>query len=188
VRSKPQRNSYHRFTVDRHLVEAAAAAAGLTRRVPDRTCCCSARCCTTSARGCRATTRSRHGRGRRAGPRLGLPPEDVDVLVRLVEHHLLLPDVATRRDLHDPATARAVADAVGSAEVLELLHALTEADSAATGPAAWSSWKAGLVQDLVRRTGALLAGARSRARPRSPTGRPRSSRPAPTRCRRAATR
>jgi [protein-PII] uridylyltransferase len=77
----------------------------------------------------------------------------------MVEHHLLLPDVATRRDLSDPATARAVADAVGSAEVLELLHALTEADSAATGPAAWSSWKAGLIADLVRRTAALLAGA-----------------------------
>jgi [protein-PII] uridylyltransferase len=92
-------------------------------------------------------------------PRLGLPPADVEVLVALVEHHLLLPDVATRRDLSDPATARAVADAVGSAEVLELLHALTEADSAATGPAAWSSWKAGLVAELVRRTEGLLAGA-----------------------------
>ena len=72
-------------------------------------------------------------------PRLGLPPADVDVLVAMVQHHLLLPDVATRRDLEDPATARGVADAVGSLEVLELLHALTEADSAATGPAAWSS-------------------------------------------------
>ena len=92
-------------------------------------------------------------------PRLGLPPEDADVLVAMVEHHLLLPDVATRRDLADPATARAVADAVGSGQVLELLHALTEADSAATGPAAWSSWKAGLVDELVRRTSALLAGA-----------------------------
>jgi [protein-PII] uridylyltransferase len=76
----------------------------------------------------------------------------------MVRHHLLLPDVATRRDLADPATAQAVADAVGTAEVLELLHALTEADAAATGPAAWSSWKAGLIDQLVARTAALLAG------------------------------
>jgi [protein-PII] uridylyltransferase len=91
-------------------------------------------------------------------PRLGLPPADVDVLVAMVRHHLLLPDVATRRDLADPATAQAVADAVETAEVLELLHALTEADAAATGPAVWSSWKAGLVDQLVARTSALLAG------------------------------
>jgi [protein-PII] uridylyltransferase len=97
-------------------------------------------------------------------PRLGLPPADVDVLVALVEHHLLLPDVATRRDLADPATARAVADAVGSAEVLALLHALTEADALATGPAAWSPWKARLVGELVDRAGALLAGAPAPAR------------------------
>ena len=92
------------------------------------------------------------------GPRLGLPPADVAVLVQLVEQHLLLPDVATRRDLADPATAQGVADAVGSHDVLDLLHALTEADSLATGPAAWSPWKARLVGELVGRAGALLAG------------------------------
>ncbi len=92
------------------------------------------------------------------GPRLGLAADDVAVLVAMVEHHLLLPDAATRRDLDDPATAQSVADAVGSTQVLELLHALTEADSAATGPAAWSTWKAGLVSTLVRRAGDLLAG------------------------------
>jgi len=160
VRSKPQRNSYHRFTVDRHLVEAAAAAAALTRRVhrPDLLLL--------------GALLHDIGKGRpgdhtvvgmqvvaEMAPRLGLPPQDVAVLVAMVEHHLLLPDVATRRDLSDPATARAVADAVGSADVLELLHALTEADSAATGPAAWSAWKAGLIADLVRRAAALLAGA-----------------------------
>jgi [protein-PII] uridylyltransferase len=159
VRSKPQRNRVHRFTVDRHLVEAAAQAAALTRRVarPDLLLL--------------GALLHDIGKGEpgdhtlvgmrvvaRLAPRLGLPPEDVAVLVSLVEHHLLLPDVATRRDLADPATAQAVAQAVGSVEVLELLHALTEADAAATGPAAWSSWKASLVAELVRRASALLAG------------------------------
>jgi [protein-PII] uridylyltransferase len=94
-------------------------------------------------------------------PRLGLPVEDVAVLVAMVEHHLLLPDVATRRDLSDPATANAVAAAVGSRDVLELLHALTQADSKATGPAAWSAWKGQLVAELVSRAGALLEGRRA---------------------------
>ena len=76
-----------------------------------------------------------------------------------MRHHLLLPETATRRDLDDPATVAGVADAVGDADVLELLHALTDADAAATGPAAWSEWKAGLVDDLVRRVGLRLSGA-----------------------------
>jgi [protein-PII] uridylyltransferase len=80
------------------------------------------------------------------------------VLTALCRHHLLLPDVATRRDLEDPATIRAVAAAVGSREVLELLAALTEADARATGPAAWSDWKAGLVRSLVARVAHVLGG------------------------------
>ena len=161
VRSKPQRNSYHRFTVDRHLVEAAAAAAALTRRVSRPDLLLLGALLHDIGKGLPGDHTEV---GMRVvadlGPRLGLPAADVDVLVAMVEHHLLLPDVATRRDLADPATAQAVADAVGSGEVLELLHALTEADSAATGPAAWSSWKAGLIAELVRRAQALLAGAR----------------------------
>jgi [protein-PII] uridylyltransferase len=75
-----------------------------------------------------------------------------------VQHHLLLPDTATRRDLDDPATAQLVADAVADRSTLELLHALTEADGLATGPAAWGDWKAGLVADLVRRAAAVMVG------------------------------
>jgi [protein-PII] uridylyltransferase len=160
VRSKPQRNSYHRFTVDRHLVEAAAAAAALTRRVARPDLLLLGALLHDIGKGLPG---DHTDVGMRVvaelAPRLGLQPADVDVLVAMVRHHLLLPDVATRRDLDDPATARGVADAVGSSEVLELLHALTEADAAATGPAAWSSWKGQLIAELVRRASALLAGA-----------------------------
>ena len=160
VRSRPQRNSYHRFTVDRHLVEAAAGAAALTRRVGRPDLLLLGALLHDIGKG-RPGDHTEVGMAMVAeiGGRLGLPPADVDVLVRLVEHHLLLPDAATRRDLADPATAQAVASAVGTQEVLELLHALTEADSLATGPAAWSPWKGRLVDELVARSRSLLEGA-----------------------------
>ena len=69
----------------------------------------------------------------------------------MVRHHLPLPDIATRRDITDAATTAAVAEAVGTPLVLELLAALTEADSLATGPSAWGNWKAELVAELVDR-------------------------------------
>jgi [protein-PII] uridylyltransferase len=81
------------------------------------------------------------------------------VLVLLCRHHLLLPDVATRRDIDDPATIDLVVGELGgSREALELLAALTEADSLATGPAAWSEWKADLVRALVARTDHVMGG------------------------------
>ena len=80
------------------------------------------------------------------------------MLVSLVEHHLLLPEAATRRDLDDPMTIALVAEAVETRRTLDLLHALTESDALATGPAAWSDWKAALIDDLVARTRASLAG------------------------------
>jgi [protein-PII] uridylyltransferase len=159
VRSRPQRNSYHRFTVDRHLVEAAVAASSRTRRVARPDLLLLGALLHDIGKGLPGDhTEVGMQVVAELGPRLGLPPADVDVLVAMVQHHLLLPDVATRRDLADPATAAAVAEAVGSAEVLELLHALTESDAAATGPAVWSPWKASLVDELVRRASALLAG------------------------------
>ena len=95
---------------------------------------------------------------RTIGSRMGFSGADTDLLVAMVEHHLLLPDVATRRDLDDDGTIRSVADALGSIRLLELLGALTEADSIATGPSAWSSWKGDLVHELVDRTRYVLSG------------------------------
>jgi [protein-PII] uridylyltransferase len=77
----------------------------------------------------------------------------------LVFHHLLLAKVATRQDLNDPQTIAGVCDALNSDPVLlDVLHALTEADSLATGPGVWSDWKASLVGDLVRRSRMAMNG------------------------------
>jgi len=159
-RCRPQRNVYHRFTVDRHLLEAAAEAAKLADRVarPDLLVL--------------GGLFHDIGKGypgdhsvvgvdlvRAIAERMGYPPADVDTLGALVLHHLLLPDVASRRDLHDEATIAFVAEKVGSVGIVELLAALTEADSIATGPSAWSPWKAGLVAELADRTMRYLTGA-----------------------------
>jgi [protein-PII] uridylyltransferase len=48
---------------------------------------------------------------------------------------------------------------------LELLAALTEADSKATGESAWSNWKATLLSELVDRVAEVLQGAQPAPRP-----------------------
>jgi [protein-PII] uridylyltransferase len=160
VRCKPQRNPVHRFTVDRHLVEAAAHAAALTRQVARPDLLLFGALLHDIGKGWPGDhTDAGVAVVSEIAARWGLPTADIDVLVALVRHHLLLPDTATRRDLDDPATPQLVADAVGDRQTLELLHALTEADALATGPAAWGEWKAGLIANLVRRAGAVLVGA-----------------------------
>jgi [protein-PII] uridylyltransferase len=160
VRCKPQRNAVHRFTVDRHLVEAAAEAASLTRRVSRPDLLLLGALLHDIGKGYPGDhTQAGVEIIPVIGQRLGLDPHDIGILTALVHHHLLLPDTATRRDLDDPATVALVAEAVRDRTTLELLHALTEADALATGPAAWGEWKAGLVQELVSRTAAVLAGA-----------------------------
>jgi [protein-PII] uridylyltransferase len=67
----------------------------------------------------------------------------------MVAHHLLLPDVATRRDLSDEDLVLDVAAAVGSSERLAALYLLAKADAEATGPAAWTPWRRTLIRELV---------------------------------------
>ncbi|MBW5482009.1 [protein-PII] uridylyltransferase [Streptomyces bambusae] len=160
VRCRPQRNPVHTWTVDRHLVETAVRAAALTRRVGRPDLLLMAALLHDIGKGWPGDHSVAGGTiARDVAVRLGFEPSDVAVLATLVRHHLLLIDTATRRDLEDPATVRAVAEAVGSPVTLELLHALTEADARATGPAAWSAWRGKLVADLVSRVAAVLGGA-----------------------------
>lgn len=152
-RSKVQRNQYHRYTVDRHLLEASSLAAGLVDGVdrPDLL----------------VVGALLHDIGKgypgdhtdvgielidAIAANMGFGPDDVDTLKRLCEHHLLLPDVATRRDIHDTGTIASVAAQVRTTSFLHLLAALTEADSIATGPSAWTRNKVQLIRDLTRST------------------------------------
>ncbi len=160
VRCRPQRNAVHRWTVDRHLIETCVRAAELTRRVGRPDLLLTAALLHDIGKGWPGD-HSEAGEviARDMAARLGFGRADTATLALLVRHHLLLVETATRRDLDDPATVESVAKTVRTAEALELLHALTEADALATGPAAWSSWRSALVTDLVRRVAALLAGA-----------------------------
>jgi len=163
VRCRPQRNAYHRFTVDRHLCEAAAGAAAHTADVDRPDLLVLGTLLHDIGKGYVGVRGEDHTVAgevviEEIGSRMGFPPEDVGVLVAMVRHHLLLPDVATRRDLDDPSTVASVAGKVGDRDLLSLLHHLTVADSQATGPAAWSPWKAGLVAELVARVDRFLSG------------------------------
>ncbi|HEX6869904.1 MAG TPA: [protein-PII] uridylyltransferase, partial [Micromonosporaceae bacterium] len=157
VRSAPQHNPVHRFTVDRHLIECVAVAGRYTREVTRPDLLLLGALLHDIGKGLPGD-HSVVGVELASGiaSAMGFPPRDVQVIERLVRWHLLLPDVATRRDLDDPRTIEHVARTVGEEETLDLLHALSRADALATGPAAWSAWKERLVADLVERVRATL--------------------------------
>ncbi len=160
VRYQATRTPIHRHTVDRHLVETAAVAAGLTRRVNRPDLLLLAALFHDLGKG-QPGDHSETGQviAVDLGRRLGLSLADAAKVGLLVRHHLLLPEMATRRDPDDPATIAAVVDAVGGTDTLDLLAALTEADATAAGPLAWSPMRARLVRDLVARARTVLGGA-----------------------------
>jgi [protein-PII] uridylyltransferase len=147
----------HRFTLDRHLVQAAYEASAYAREVDRPDLLLLGAFLHDVGKGLPGD-HSLVGAPIAAGiaARIGLPPADVATIEKLVRLHLLVPDVATRRDLSDPITISTVAEQVGDTATLDLLYALARADSHATGPAAWSDWKGRLMTELVRRVHTAL--------------------------------
>ncbi len=159
VYSLPQRNVLHTFTVDRHLCETAVNAAALADQVSRPDLLVIGALLHDIGKGFPGDhTEVGMEVIQGIGERMGYFEDDTAVLVDLCRHHLLLSDVAVRRDLKDEGTIRSVAAAVDSPDFLQLLAALSEADSIATGPAVWGNWKKRLLAELVHRTDSMLRG------------------------------
>lgn len=92
--------------------------------------------------------------------RFGLDPEAVGDVAFLVRNHLFLADVSGSRDLSDRDALAHWAGKMGSTQRLDMLLLLTWADSLATGPSAWSSWKESLLLELYGKVRALIESGR----------------------------
>jgi [protein-PII] uridylyltransferase len=160
IRDLPPRDVIHIWTVDRHSAEVVSRARIFTTRVARPDLLLLAALVHDLGKG-RGVDHSVLGAEliTQIGTRLGIWPSDIELLAKLVRHHLLLSIVATRQDLNDPQTIATVCETLdGDPVLLDVLHALTEADSLATGPGVWSDWKASLVGDLVRRSRMAMIG------------------------------
>ncbi|MFO0624906.1 MAG: [protein-PII] uridylyltransferase [Polyangiales bacterium] len=174
VTARVQHDVYHVYTVDVHSVAAVDHLHALARgehadALPQAT----ARLADLDRRDllCLATllhdVGKAHGRHHAragalmAGPiarRLGLGDDDADAVAWLVQEHLTLYHVATRRDLGDPDTTARFADLARHPWRLDALYLLTVADLSTTSPTAMTAWKARVLEELYARVAAALRG------------------------------
>jgi len=168
-----QFNMYHSYTVDEHTIqvisnftqiekkeleeELPVASHILREGKPNRKVMMVAMLCHDIGKG-RDEDHSVLGArmSRVIAPRLGLSKKECDDVEWLVRHHLLMSDMAQKRDIADPRTVRDFARAVGSVKRLDLLTLLTVCDIRGVGPNTWNNWKAVLLRALYRQTRLVL--------------------------------
>ena len=167
-----QFNLYHRYTVDEHTIQVVSAAAEIERgelgsdlplatsilkRGVNRRVLYVALLLHDIGKG-RPEDHSILGAriARDVAPRLGLGPEECEDVEWLVRHHLLMSDMAQKRDISDPRTLRGFARAVGTRARLDLLTVLTVCDIRGVGPGVWNNWKAQMLRALHRATADAL--------------------------------
>ncbi|MGR3506994.1 MAG: [protein-PII] uridylyltransferase [Paracoccaceae bacterium] len=167
-----QFNMYHSYTVDEHtiqcirnlseiergkLVEELPVASSILREGVNRKVIYLALLLHDIGKG-RTEDHSVLGAqiARRVAPRLGLNKADSETVEWLVRYHLLMSDMAQKRDLSDPRTLRDFAKAVKTRKRLDLLTVLTVCDIRGVGPQTWNNWKAMLIRQLHRETSRAL--------------------------------
>ncbi len=163
-----QFNMYHSYTVDEHIIqciknlaqiekgeleEDLPVASSILKRGVDRKVLYTALLIHDIAKG-RPEDHSILGAqmARKIAPRLGLNRADTDTVEWLVRYHLLMSDMAQKRDIADPRTVRDFAKAVQTVKRLDLLCVLTVCDIRGVGPNTWNNWKAVLIRALYRQT------------------------------------
>ncbi|WP_417912890.1 [protein-PII] uridylyltransferase [Candidatus Electronema sp. TJ] len=164
VESLAQHDLYHIYTVDRHQLQTVAELAKLRQAEPELWAAVAA-----PPLLCLAALLHDIGKGQHAdhsqlgaelvlgiGQRMGLNSREREKLAFLVRWHLYLPENALRRDLSDHAFVREAARLIGDTDMLAMLYLLSIADSKATGPSAWSDWKADLLAKLFLKVRACL--------------------------------
>ncbi|HEY0420869.1 MAG TPA: [protein-PII] uridylyltransferase [Acetobacteraceae bacterium] len=169
-----QFDTYHVFTVDEHTIEAirvlngmergelaeiAPVASSLVVHLQSRRAVYVAMLLHDIAKG-RGGDHSEIGAeiAQAVGPALGLSAEETEMVSWLVLHHLLLSQVAFKRDIDDPKTILDLVETIQSPERLRLLLILTVADMRAVSAKVWNNWKATLLRDLYARVAEVLAG------------------------------
>jgi [protein-PII] uridylyltransferase len=169
-----QFNMYHHYTVDEHLIRTVGMLTDIERGGAVRELPLSTEIIKTiKNRRALFVAAFLHdiGKGRdedhsivgariarKLCPRLGLSAAETETVAWLVEHHLLMSNIAQSRDLSDQKTIRDFADVVQSPERLKLLLLLTVADIRAVGPGVWNGWKGQLLRTLYHETEPLVAG------------------------------
>ena len=174
VVSMMQFNMYHHYTVDEHLIRTVGVVSEIERgdaakphplsdrlikSIQNRRVLYVAAFLHDVAKG-RPEDHSIAGArvARSLCPRLGMTPEETDLVAWLIEHHLDMSTIAQSRDLSDPKTIRDFADMVETAHRLHLLLLLTVADIRAVGPTTFNGWKGQLLRTLFAETEPLVEG------------------------------
>jgi [protein-PII] uridylyltransferase len=88
--------------------------------------------------------------------RLGYSEEEIEKVSFLVKNHLVMEQVAFRRNLNDPETLNNFMLKFNSIDDLNLLYLVTYADLSAVNPAVWTSWKSDLLYELYSKTYSML--------------------------------
>ena len=95
---------------------------------------------------------------RRLCPRLGLSPQETDLVVWLIENHLVMSQMAQSRDISDPRTISTFVENIQTMERLRLMLVLTVSDIRGVGPGVWNGWKGQLLRGLYREAELSLTG------------------------------
>jgi len=169
IRNLMQFNQYHSFTVDEHTLKAMdemtsfahdeSPVGSAYQGVRHRATLHLAMLMHDAGKGCEGD-HSIVGEQLcdEVAVRLQMAANKKTMLMFLVRYHLIMPDLAFRRDITDPTMLVDFARLVGAPEMLRMLYVLTVADIKAVGPDVWSDWKGELLADLYNRAMQILSG------------------------------